>query len=60
MSAPGPRQEWLNCPEGTVVLQMTASNSAGEGPRGRRIYSEPAAPPGQYSIATNTKTYLGF
>ncbi|XP_042070408.1 interleukin-23 receptor isoform X2 [Haplochromis burtoni] len=45
VSAPGPRQEWLNCPEGTVVLQMTASNSAGEGPRGRRIYSEAAAPP---------------
>lgn len=60
MSAFGPRQEWLACPEGTLVLQMTASNSAGEGPRGGLIYSQPAAPAGQYSIATNTKRYLGF
>lgn len=44
VSAFGPRQEWLACPEGTLVLQMTASNSAGEGPRGGLIYSQPAAP----------------
>ncbi|XP_036969484.1 interleukin-23 receptor isoform X1 [Acanthopagrus latus] len=37
-----PRQKWLDCPEGALVLQMTASTSAGEGPRGSRIPSQPA------------------
>lgn len=44
VSASGPRQMWLDCPEGPLVLHMTASNSAGEGPRGNQIYSQPAAP----------------
>ncbi|KAM9384006.1 interleukin-23 receptor isoform 2-T2 [Pholidichthys leucotaenia] len=39
-----PRQMWLDCPEGALALQITASTSAGEGPRGRRISSQPAAP----------------
>uniref|UniRef100_A0A671VZ83 Fibronectin type-III domain-containing protein n=1 Tax=Sparus aurata TaxID=8175 RepID=A0A671VZ83_SPAAU len=37
-----PRQKWLDCPEGALVLQLTASTSAGEGPRGSRIPSQPA------------------
>ncbi|XP_069007177.1 interleukin-23 receptor [Embiotoca jacksoni] len=40
----GPRQIWLDCPGGALALQLTASTSAGEGPRGRRISSQPAAP----------------
>ncbi|XP_017262324.1 interleukin-23 receptor [Kryptolebias marmoratus] len=40
----GPGETWLDCPEGALVLQLTASNSAGEGPRGRRVSSQPAAP----------------
>lgn len=28
------RQMWLDCPDGALALQMTASTSAGEGPRG--------------------------
>lgn len=35
----GPGQKWLDCPEGTLVLQATASTSAGEGLRGIQIYS---------------------
>ncbi|XP_070689066.1 interleukin-23 receptor [Pempheris klunzingeri] len=38
------RQKQLECPEGALALQMTASTSAGEGPRGRRISSKPATP----------------
>uniref|UniRef100_A0A3P8SMS1 Fibronectin type-III domain-containing protein n=1 Tax=Amphiprion percula TaxID=161767 RepID=A0A3P8SMS1_AMPPE len=44
VSVSGPRQMWLECPEGVLALQLTASNSAGEGPRGRQISSQPAAP----------------
>ncbi|KAM7388492.1 hypothetical protein PAMP_024662 [Pampus punctatissimus] len=44
VSAPGPRQIWLDCPEGALALQLTASTSAGEGPRGSLITSQPAAP----------------
>ncbi|XP_028259644.1 interleukin-23 receptor [Parambassis ranga] len=46
MSVPGsgPRQMWLDCPAGALVLQLSASTSAGEGPRGIRISSQPAAP----------------
>ncbi|XP_029988155.1 interleukin-23 receptor [Sphaeramia orbicularis] len=40
----GHRQMWLNCPEGAVALQMTASTSAGEGPRGNLISTRPEAP----------------
>lgn len=43
----GPREKWLDCPEGALALQLTASTSAGEGPRGRRISSQPATPAGQ-------------
>ncbi|XP_028301165.1 interleukin-12 receptor subunit beta-2-like isoform X2 [Gouania willdenowi] len=41
----GQRKMWLDCPGGTLVLQMTASNSAGEGPPGKRISSQPATSP---------------
>ncbi|RVE74003.1 hypothetical protein OJAV_G00037010 [Oryzias javanicus] len=44
VSGSGPRQMWLDCPEGTLALQMTATNSAGEGLRGPKIWSQPAAP----------------
>ncbi|XP_020509160.2 interleukin-23 receptor [Labrus bergylta] len=35
------RRRWLDCPHGALALQMTASTSAGEGPRGSRISSQP-------------------
>uniref|UniRef100_A0A3P8VB39 Interleukin-12 receptor subunit beta-2-like n=2 Tax=Cynoglossus semilaevis TaxID=244447 RepID=A0A3P8VB39_CYNSE len=38
-----PKQMWVECPEGTLSLQMTASTLAGEGPRSNRIVSQPAA-----------------
>ncbi|XP_043984982.1 interleukin-23 receptor [Gambusia affinis] len=44
VSGSGQRQMWLDCPEGTLSLQLTASNSAGEGPLGKRTLSEPPAP----------------
>ncbi|XP_051233214.1 interleukin-23 receptor [Dicentrarchus labrax] len=40
----GPRQKWLDCPDGALALQLTASTSAGEGPRGTRIYFQLATP----------------
>ncbi|KAF0042329.1 hypothetical protein F2P81_005861 [Scophthalmus maximus] len=43
LSGSGPRQMWLDCPEGALALRLTASTSAGEGPQGRRITSQPAA-----------------
>ncbi|XP_054900053.1 interleukin-23 receptor [Poeciliopsis prolifica] len=44
VSGSGQRQMWLDCPEGTLSLQLTASNSAGDGPRGRQTLSQPPAP----------------
>ncbi|XP_053285858.1 interleukin-23 receptor isoform X2 [Pleuronectes platessa] len=44
VSGSGPRQMWLDCPDGTLALQLTASTSAGEGPGGSQIVSQPAAP----------------
>ncbi|XP_011613024.1 interleukin-23 receptor isoform X1 [Takifugu rubripes] len=44
----GPGQKWLDCPEGTLVLQATASTSAGEGLRGIQIY-HPAVLPADLS-----------
>ncbi|XP_056271475.1 interleukin-23 receptor isoform X2 [Pseudoliparis swirei] len=42
LSVPGsaPRRMWLDCPEGAVALQLTASTSAGEGRRGGRVCSQ--------------------
>ncbi|KAK2835768.1 hypothetical protein Q5P01_016252 [Channa striata] len=40
----GPRQTWVDCPEGALALQLTASTSAGEGPRTNLISSRPATP----------------
>ncbi|XP_031724184.1 interleukin-23 receptor isoform X2 [Anarrhichthys ocellatus] len=40
----GPRRMWLDCPEGALALQLTASTSAGEGQRGNRICSQPESP----------------
>ncbi|KAF3691117.1 Leukemia inhibitory factor receptor [Channa argus] len=44
VSGSGPRQMWLDCPEGALALQLTASTSAGEGPRTSLISSRPATP----------------
>ncbi|XP_061593777.1 interleukin-23 receptor isoform X2 [Cololabis saira] len=44
VSGSGWRRMWLDCPEGALALQLTASNAAGEGPRGTLISSHPAAP----------------
>ncbi|XP_070765192.1 interleukin-23 receptor isoform X2 [Enoplosus armatus] len=44
VSGSGPRQKWLDCPEGDLALQLSASTSAGEGPRGSRISSQSATP----------------
>ncbi|KAF1385920.1 hypothetical protein PFLUV_G00112780 [Perca fluviatilis] len=44
VSVSGPRQMWLDCPEGALALQLTASTSAGEGQRGNRICSQPETP----------------
>ncbi|XP_040895464.1 interleukin-23 receptor isoform X2 [Toxotes jaculatrix] len=46
VSGSGHRRIWLDCPDGALVLQIAASTSAGEGPRGIRISSLPAAPAG--------------
>ncbi|XP_078115489.1 interleukin-23 receptor isoform X3 [Sander vitreus] len=46
VSASGPRQTWLDCPEGALALQLTASTSAGEGQWGNRICSQPETPAG--------------
>lgn len=51
MPGSDPRQKWLDCPEGALALQVAASTSAGEGPRGSRILSRPAAPAGQSPAA---------
>lgn len=39
VSGSGQRQMWLDCPNGALTLELTASNSAGEGPRGRKMLS---------------------
>ncbi|KAM3619470.1 uncharacterized protein V6R79_008722 [Siganus canaliculatus] len=44
VSSSDPRQKWLDCPEGPLALQLTASTSAGEGPRGDRVLTQPANP----------------
>ncbi|XP_070817484.1 interleukin-23 receptor [Chaetodon trifascialis] len=44
VSGSEPRQKWLACPEGALALQLTASTSAGEGPRGVRVSSWPETP----------------
>uniref|UniRef100_UPI0037E73288 interleukin-23 receptor n=1 Tax=Semicossyphus pulcher TaxID=241346 RepID=UPI0037E73288 len=44
VSGSAPTQRWLDCPDGALTLQMTASTSAGEGPWGSRTSSQPAAP----------------
>lgn len=52
VSGTGQRQMWLDCPKGALTLELTASNSAGEGPRGRKMLSacQPADPAGQYIL----------
>ncbi|XP_058493845.1 interleukin-23 receptor isoform X2 [Solea solea] len=44
LSGSGSRHIWLDCPEGALSLQMTASTSAGESQRGIRVNSQPADP----------------
>ncbi|XP_029002020.1 interleukin-23 receptor isoform X2 [Betta splendens] len=44
VSASGPRQTWVDCPEGALALQLTASTSAGEGPPARWVLPQPEAP----------------
>ncbi|XP_067368502.1 interleukin-23 receptor isoform X2 [Channa argus] len=51
VSGSGPRQMWLDCPEGALALQLTASTSAGEGPRTSLISSRPATPAGYSLVA---------
>ncbi|XP_077963960.1 interleukin-23 receptor isoform X2 [Gasterosteus aculeatus] len=41
-----PQPVWLDCPAGALVLQLTASTSAGEGRRGNRVCSQPESPAG--------------
>nr|XP_046246521.1 interleukin-23 receptor isoform X2 [Scatophagus argus] len=38
------RQKWLDCHGGALALQVSASTSAGEGPRGNWIFSQPKPP----------------
>ncbi|KAK5870003.1 hypothetical protein PBY51_024671 [Eleginops maclovinus] len=40
----GPRTKWLDCPEGVLAVQLSASTSAGEGQPGNRICSQPEYP----------------
>ncbi|XP_047442313.1 interleukin-23 receptor isoform X2 [Mugil cephalus] len=54
ISAVGQRQMWLDCPEGPLALQLTASTAAGEGPRGRRICSQLEAPSVSSSLVIGT------
>ncbi|KAM9849268.1 interleukin-23 receptor [Aulostomus maculatus] len=51
VAASSRRQKWLDCPEGALALQMTASTLAGEGPRGRLLSSQPAAPAAGLMVA---------
>ncbi|XP_010777137.1 interleukin-23 receptor [Notothenia coriiceps] len=44
VSGSGPRILWLDCPEGTLAVQLSASTSAGEGQPGKRIFSQPESP----------------
>lgn len=44
VSGSGPRLMWLDCPEGALALQLTASTSSGEGKLGNRICSQPESP----------------
>nr|XP_061834492.1 interleukin-12 receptor subunit beta-2-like [Nerophis lumbriciformis] len=50
MSAPGSRETWLDCPDGLVFVQMSASTSAGEGQRGNLISSQPVDPAAGLSV----------
>ncbi|XP_029285738.1 interleukin-23 receptor [Cottoperca gobio] len=43
VSGSGPREMWLDCPEGALALQLTASTAAGEGQPGLWICSQPGA-----------------
>ncbi|XP_034085590.1 interleukin-23 receptor isoform X1 [Gymnodraco acuticeps] len=44
VSGSGPRILWLDCPEGALAVQLSASTSAGEGQPGNRIFSQPESP----------------
>ncbi|XP_061894787.1 interleukin-23 receptor [Entelurus aequoreus] len=50
MSAPRSRETWLDCPDGIVFVQMSASTSAGEGQRGNLISSQPVGPAAGLSV----------
>ncbi|XP_075895651.1 interleukin-23 receptor isoform X2 [Nelusetta ayraudi] len=43
VAASEPRHKWLDCPEGALALEMTASTSAGEGRHGPRVSSRPSS-----------------
>lgn len=47
VAASEPRHKWLDCPEGALALEMTASTSAGEGRHGPRVSSRPSSSEGQ-------------
>ncbi|CAN9500602.1 unnamed protein product [Ophioblennius macclurei] len=52
VSEPGARRMWLDCPTGALVLQMTASTSAGEGPPGKPVSSQPSTNAVNLAIVT--------
>ncbi|XP_037627239.1 interleukin-23 receptor isoform X1 [Sebastes umbrosus] len=52
VSGSGPRLMWLDCPEGALALQLTASTSSGEGKLGNRICSQPESPAVDLVIVT--------
>jgi len=51
-----PRRMWLDCPEGAVALQLTASTSAGEGRRGGRVCSQHKSSGGRSPAAIALKS----
>ncbi|XP_054645107.1 interleukin-12 receptor subunit beta-2-like isoform X2 [Dunckerocampus dactyliophorus] len=59
LSASGPRETWLDCPEGSLVLQMSASTSAGEGQRGNLISSQPVDPAVGLAVLVFTVVVFG-
>ncbi|CAL8394319.1 unnamed protein product [Boreogadus saida] len=42
VSGSAPRRVWLDCPEDSVILGLSASNSAGEGPKGEGVTFKPS------------------
>uniref|UniRef100_A0A667XG12 Interleukin 23 receptor n=1 Tax=Myripristis murdjan TaxID=586833 RepID=A0A667XG12_9TELE len=62
LSEPGsrPRQMWLDCPEGALALSLSASNSAGEGPQGNWVYSQPPDSAGETLCLVIATLFIAF